>query len=390
MASADTTPRAFCYRCHKPAALCLCARIEPVHNRTNVLVVQHRSERFHAVGTARLVRLGLRSSHVCAHAVETPPPELDSGAVLLFPGREARELSSLAAHERPSQLVLLDGTWRKARWMIRETPWLQRLPQVRFTPTELSRYRIRQQPAEHCVSTLESAVATLRILEPDTTGLERLLTVFDSMIDDQIAFMRKQTGHPRFGGRPPRTSRVLPAALRDRPEDALMVYGDTTPLRTPTATRRRQLVRWTAVRPTTGEVFDRVVRPEHPPTSPAHLAHLGLAPSAFEAALTWDETVRQWSAFRRDADVILAWHPAQLTMAAWLQPDATGFALKILWSNHSGARCGKLEDLVDRLGLDVPTLPIPGRAGVRLAHALAVARHLAHVAPPMARSRVSG
>ncbi|HHH10935.1 MAG TPA: DTW domain-containing protein, partial [Sorangium sp.] len=54
-----TLARPFCYRCHKPAVTCICARVKRVDNRTKIWLLQHPRERFHPIGTARIARLGL-------------------------------------------------------------------------------------------------------------------------------------------------------------------------------------------------------------------------------------------------------------------------------------------------------------------------------------------
>jgi DTW domain-containing protein YfiP len=116
-------------------------------------------------------------------------------AVLLYPGTEARNLSKgdLPAAElagRRLLVFLLDATWSGARKMLKLSPSLQRLPRVMFTPTALSRYVIKQQPQEGCLSTLEATHELLLALEK--SGMDRytlpdqLLGLFKRMQDYQI------------------------------------------------------------------------------------------------------------------------------------------------------------------------------------------------------------
>lgn len=118
--------------------------------------------------------------------------------MLLYPGETSRNLSN---HElKPEELAgrqlvvfLLDGTWSCARKMLRVSPSLQRLPRVMFTPTAQSRYRIKRQPQDGCLSTLEATHETLLALE--RTGLDRyplpdqLLGLFERMQAFQIQCM---------------------------------------------------------------------------------------------------------------------------------------------------------------------------------------------------------
>jgi DTW domain-containing protein YfiP len=185
--------RPTCYRCDRPTIACICGDVVTVGNRTPVVIVQHPRERRHPFGTVRIARLGLRRVDVhVASSVFTDrvvcPPCAPPGAALLFPGDDATPLHESAA---PSALVVVDGTWPTARRLVRDNAWLQQLPRVRLSPTAPGRYRIRRAPRPAFqLSTIEAVVAALRILEPDTDGLDALLAAFDRMIERQIALAR--------------------------------------------------------------------------------------------------------------------------------------------------------------------------------------------------------
>lgn len=204
-----------CYRCFKPEMTCVCARLTPVANRTGIIILQHRSERFHALSTARLAARGLgrvklyvasMSWDGCLHSPVVLPP--DTG--LLFPAPSARDLAEVPRNEQPAHLVILDGTWSHARRLYRHNPWLHVVPHFSITPDAPSRYRLRRQPKTHFLSTIESIVQALQILEPETRGLGRLIRAFDEMIATQARYDPRRTRR-RHGGvaldagsRPPR------------------------------------------------------------------------------------------------------------------------------------------------------------------------------------------
>jgi DTW domain-containing protein YfiP len=181
--------RAQCYRCFKAAATCICDSVTRVANRTGILVLQHPRERLHAIGTVRFARLGLSNVRVrtCVPGTDASLP-LPPRTALLYPALGARDLATLPHGEQPRHLVILDGTWTHARKMYATQTWLHELPQVCLTPAEPSRYRLRREPRADYVATLEAIVAALRILEPDTDGLDALLASFAAMIDRQATF----------------------------------------------------------------------------------------------------------------------------------------------------------------------------------------------------------
>ena len=83
----------------KPELACVCGSVQSVANRTAVLVLQHPRERFHSIGTARLVRLGLANARVetlWPDSDQAPPLDLaPDGAALLYPSRDAVDLATL-------------------------------------------------------------------------------------------------------------------------------------------------------------------------------------------------------------------------------------------------------------------------------------------------------
>jgi DTW domain-containing protein len=194
-----------CYRCFWPQPLCWCASLKPMETRTRFLFLMHPKEyKQEKAGTGRLTQLCL--SHSSLHMGMEVGEDDEVGEllkedrycpVLLYPGADAVNLSnkgasaaSLSLGGKTLLVVILDATWSGARKMLRLSPGLRQLPRVMFTPREPSRYVIKQQPQEGCLSTLEATHELLTVLEE--RGLDRypdpaqLLSVFKRMQDYQI------------------------------------------------------------------------------------------------------------------------------------------------------------------------------------------------------------
>ena len=189
--------RPACYQCFKPRVTCICASIEPVANQTGITILQHPHERFHPVGTARIARLGLARVRIepCAPWVDGTAlgAQLPPRAALLYPAADARELAALSAAELPRHLVVIDGTWFHAKKIYDAHPWLHDLPALRLTPGEPSRYLgVRREPRALCVATLEAIVYALRVIEPQTRGLDGLLGSFAAMVERQAVYTRRR------------------------------------------------------------------------------------------------------------------------------------------------------------------------------------------------------
>lgn len=190
-------PRRTCYQCFRPEKSCYCVALRRIENRTRVIVLQHPRERFHPLGTARILERSLtRCEVLCA-----PPGDLSEAlaqarvspaAYLLFPDAQARELETLLPHEHPSELIVLDGTWHQAKTLLRDVPALRNFRRLRFVPGAPSNYRIRKEPDDNYLSTVESVAHVLSRVEPDTPAREQLLRAFDFMIDRNIALRRPE------------------------------------------------------------------------------------------------------------------------------------------------------------------------------------------------------
>lgn len=192
-----------CYRCFWPKPLCWCPSIVPMPTRTKFVFLMHPKEfKQEKAATGRLTHLCLPHSEIHMglgfddhEAVQALIHDPANAPFLLYPGKDAVNLSTTALPtaglgDRTLVVFMLDSTWRGARKMLKLSPSLQRLPRIMFTPTMPSRYVIKQQPQEGCLSTLEATHELLLVLE--RTGLDRypapaqLLAIFQRMQDYQI------------------------------------------------------------------------------------------------------------------------------------------------------------------------------------------------------------
>lgn len=179
---------------------CLCACIPAVSNRTRVVVLQHPDEAKHPLNTARLAVLGLKRAELL---IGTDIPQLDSmvasaeQAWLLFPTENeggSRPLASYRGSDA-SLLIVPDGTWRKARQVVRANPVLSTLPRLSLPLGRPSEYRIRKTREPAAVSTIEAIVRTLSILEP-WQDFQPLLKPFSALVEQQVKAMAQRARQP--------------------------------------------------------------------------------------------------------------------------------------------------------------------------------------------------
>jgi DTW domain-containing protein YfiP len=204
--------RLTCYRCFWPQSLCWCPSITAMDTRTRFAFLMHPKEFKHEkAATGRLTHLCLSRSEIHMglgfdghEEVQALIHDPQNFPVLLYPGRDATNLSlasaaapdshlaALKAHLSGRRLVvfLLDATWSLGRKMLNLSPTLKLLPRIMFTPSAPSRFVIKQQPHAGCLSTLEATHELLVALE--RAGLDhyplpdQLLGLFQRMQDFQM------------------------------------------------------------------------------------------------------------------------------------------------------------------------------------------------------------
>ena len=191
-----------CARCTKPAALCICDRVQPMATRLRVVILQHPQEDDALLGTARLVTLTLPSAEIRVglswssldHALGETGAERSRWAVLAAaklpagikePASGGVTLLDRNGSVRDSRhhgldgIIVLDGTWSQAKTLWWRNPWLLKLPRILLSPREPSMYgRLRREPRREWVSTLEAVADVLPALgEPEQArdSLRRLL-----------------------------------------------------------------------------------------------------------------------------------------------------------------------------------------------------------------------
>lgn len=189
--------RAFCYQCHRAKVACLCGRVEKQANQVKLIVLQHPDEASNKKATAIIAELGLQQYQLWRGEDFTQHAELGrlltdkaNKLGILYPAEEAELLvDTLPGRTEIEYLIVIDATWRKARKIWQLNPQLHKLRALSFDSSRLSDYRIRKEPEAGYLSTLESVVFALRILEDSPQAYQGLLELFAEMIDFQIKQM---------------------------------------------------------------------------------------------------------------------------------------------------------------------------------------------------------
>jgi DTW domain-containing protein YfiP len=135
------------------------------------------------LGTGRLTHLCLKNSEILQgvdftedervnHLIEDPA----FYPLILYPGENSTDISEFhfpdcIPDQKKILVFAIDASWPLAKKMLRESHNLQALPKIHFRPQGPSRYVIKKQPHEYCLSTIESVYFLLEVL--DKSGIEK-------------------------------------------------------------------------------------------------------------------------------------------------------------------------------------------------------------------------
>jgi DTW domain-containing protein len=220
-----TSATSDCSHCGKPMPLCVCADVQPIDSRIELLILQHPQEQDRALGTARLtamhfekavVKIGL-SWPSLSKALGRPVADPSRWAVLYLGSAKAADLGTreeVVAINRKGEIeenqrailkgiegvVLLDGSWSQAKALWWRNPWMLKCQRLILGPRQPSRYgNLRREPRRDGLSTIEAAALVISTLEkrPDiadslNASFARMLRRYREVQEEQPTLVPKR------------------------------------------------------------------------------------------------------------------------------------------------------------------------------------------------------
>lgn len=206
--------RSLCELCKRPTVVCWCSALpqERLCPKSRVILLQHPAEEKRSLRTAPILSLGLKE-HKCLIYKGKRFPGLNkdledilraSNTILLYPSQQACDIRQLVQNKTYQNdscrnhntdvispmgynIVVIDGTWPQAKAIYASNKILHDIKQVKLTAKDtISEYTIRTQPTDGCLSTLETAVEALSILENDTAYREILMKPLNALCQFQL------------------------------------------------------------------------------------------------------------------------------------------------------------------------------------------------------------
>lgn len=210
--------RQICLKCRQPEFGCYCSLIQSFDPKIKFAILIHPIEEKRRIATGRMSYLCLQNSMLIkgenftnCKQVNFLIEDQNLQKLILYPGRNAWNLSERTFEETANffdsnkklLIFVIDGTWNTARKTMHLSQNLQKIPQICFTPTRPSNFRVRKQPNQNCFSTIEAIHQSIELCGPHygfeskSRQHDHLLTVFDSMVERQLPFTDINKSNPR-------------------------------------------------------------------------------------------------------------------------------------------------------------------------------------------------
>lgn len=210
----DTT-REKCYNCYRPTSSCMCKYIEPIDTKTQFIIIMHPKEfRKTKNGTGRFTHQSLPNSKIYIGVDFTSNDEINNiinnknnNCFVLFPSKSSIKLNTQTIQQKDKKNVIfiIDSTWPCANKVLAMSTNINRLPKLSFEHTKLSAFKIKTQPNEYCLSTIESTLCVLELLNfhhienIPQKSFDNFLKPFEKMVEYQVKCAVNSDGRdPRF------------------------------------------------------------------------------------------------------------------------------------------------------------------------------------------------
>ena len=113
---------------------------------------------------------------------------------VLYPGDDSIKLNTQSIKEngKTNVIFIIDSTWPCSKKILRVSDNIRNLPKISFEHSKLSKFKIKTQPKDYCLSTIESTHCILELLNEQELEnirdeqLDAFLNPFEKMVEHQV------------------------------------------------------------------------------------------------------------------------------------------------------------------------------------------------------------
>ncbi len=202
-----------CYNCFRPQSSCMCEYITKIDTHTQFIILMHPKE-FQKTknGTGYFTHRSLLNSKLFKgidfsnnKTINTIINNPNNNCFLLYPTHNSILLNhvNIQNKDKKNVIFIIDSTWPCANKILALSKNIQTLPTISFEHQKSSQFKIKTQPKEYCLSTIESTFCVLELLNNhniENIEIEKLssfLKPFEKMVEYQVK-CSKETGDVRY------------------------------------------------------------------------------------------------------------------------------------------------------------------------------------------------
>lgn len=194
--------REICYKCYRPKSSCICEFItNPIKTNSKFIILMHPKEfRKTKNGTGHMTKNSLEDCELYVGIDFTKHKRVNEllndetyEPYVLYPDTNSIKLNTQKLNSSKKPLIfIIDSTWPCSKKILRLSLNLQKLKKISFEHDKSSQFKIKTQPNEYCLSTIESTLYVLEQLcfhkteDISSESLEGFLNPFLKMVESQI------------------------------------------------------------------------------------------------------------------------------------------------------------------------------------------------------------
>lgn len=181
----------------------MCSYISALETQTRFIILMHPKEfKKTKNGTGHFTHLSLKNSEIHIgvdfsknSAINSIIDDPNNICYVLYPSKDSINLNKtkIGSNKKRTVLFLIDSTWPCSRSILQHSPNIQGLEKLSFTHTKRSNFTFKQQPEAYCLSTIESTLCVLELLNKhklealEPKSLEGFLLPFEKMVEYQLS-----------------------------------------------------------------------------------------------------------------------------------------------------------------------------------------------------------
>lgn len=163
-----------CNECGLPVINCMCKTSPKIKTHAKIWILSTEKEFYRPSNTARLLKLvNPESTEVFLWERTRQPEKLIRNlnnevyaTYLVFPAEDEETKGRTVNYESTGKIpafIIIDGTWKEARKILRKSEYLRKLPIISIEPEFESQYDLRKGAAEGNLCTVEAAIEVFKL-----------------------------------------------------------------------------------------------------------------------------------------------------------------------------------------------------------------------------------